>query len=731
MEPEQSNQPVAFRHSIAATLASAQGILVVVLIAISLVATVQFGHVAELVSVTSDGAEALMRIGHALDLQDDALRAYQEGYVKGTDGNARSKLAALLDDLSEHTGRATQLVATEAEREALNKVVPQLKMLRMRIAGLEKMPEEEREVALIELEEALGDVFAELDKTKLLARSGLEARLSTVKVEVRRPVRLFWGAAVLGVVIAFGVSILLRKRVSKPIVALSAAVAELARGRATRIDVSSRDEIGRLAGAFNDMAATITERTRSLKLVFDSVGEGLMTCDRTGKLVSDPSARATEWFGRPGPDTTIAQYLSGDDPKWISMFNVSFDQLVEGMLPFELCADQMPGEIERNGRVYELKFRPVIDDGEFRRVLVVANDVTEQREMAKKERQARDVYALSSFALRDPSGYNDFIKEVTERLSRARRGQSVMMELHTVKGSAGVIGCEQFADAVHHCESHMLENREDLESIGSVASHFQALCSTADKAIGSGDNDFVVVRRHEYHQLLSLLQVTDAGLLERARQLARSWSMHRVGSSFDRLAKTGVRSAEKQGKCVIVQIQGDQICVPKGTLDDLWSQLSHLVRNAVAHGIEPAHERLAAGKPQEGRISLHAQASETQLTVSVSDDGRGIDWAALANKLPPGEPMNDNNRVELLFREGTSTAAEVSDLAGRGVGMSSVRQAVLALGGSINVKSTRGQGTTIEISVPTGGEVYIPAPGLSLLPPYRSKAPPPLSAARG
>jgi two-component system chemotaxis sensor kinase CheA len=706
--------------------------LVVVLIAISLVATLQFGNVAQLVAVTSDGAEALMRIGHALDLQGDTLRAFQEGYAKEPNPDARAKLAALLDDMSEHLGRATQLVATDAERETLNKIVPDLKVLRARMGGLDKLQEEEREVALIELEEGLGDVFTQLDKTKLLARSGLEARLSTVKVEVRRPVRLFWGAAGLGVVIAFGVSMLLRKRVSKPIVELNTAVAELARGRATRITVASKDEIGRLAGAFNEMAATITERTRSLKLVFDSVGEGLMTCDRSGKLVSEPSARAVEWFGHPGSDMSVANYLGAGDPKWASMFTVSFDQLVEGMLPFELCADQMPREVQRNGRIFELKFRPVIDDGEFRRVLVVASDVTDQREMARKERQARDVYALSSFALRDPSGYNDFIKEVTERLSRARRGQAVMMELHTVKGSAGVIGCELFADSVHHCESHMLENRDDIESIEAIVKQFQSLCATADKAIGTGDNDFVVVRRHEYHQLLSLLQVTDAGLLERARQLARSWSMHRIGSSFDRLAKTGVRSAEKQGKSVVVQIQGDQICVPKGNLDELWSTLSHLVRNAVAHGIEPVHERLAAGKPQEGRIMLHAQVLETKLTISVSDDGRGIDWDALASKLPPGEaPMNDNNRVELLFREGTSTAAEVSDLAGRGVGMGAVRQAVLALGGAIDVKSTMGEGTTIEISVPTGGDVYVPAPGLSLLPPYRSKAPAPLTAARG
>jgi signal transduction histidine kinase len=726
-------QRVPFRHSISATLASAQSALVVVLIAISVVATVQFGNVAELVSVTSDDAEAWMHLTHALDSKPDTLRAFQDGYGEDRpDAGARTKFSALLEDLKLHVARAQALVATEDERAGLREVSPTLVQVQTRASGLDKLGEDDRAVAQIELEEALGDMFAGLDKTKLLASEGLEHRLATVKTEVRRPVRMFWGAAALGGLIALVVSLVLRKRVSHPIGLLSRAVGELAQGRATHIDVASRDEIGVLGGAFNEMAATITERTRSLKLVFDSVGEGLLTCDRAGKLVSEPSARALEWFGTPSTDATVAAYLAGGDTTWASYFSVSFDQLVEGMLPFELCADQMPAEVTRGARIYELKFRPVLEDGEFRRVLVIAADVTEQRAMARKEREARDVYALSSFALRDPGGYSDFVKEVAERLARARRGVGVMIELHTVKGSAGVIGCDYFADAVHDCESHMLEQPEDAAPIATIQAHFQSLRANAEKAVGSGDNDSVVVRRHEYHQLLSLLQVTEAGLLERARHLARSWSMHRIGSSFERLAKTGVRSAERQGKSVVVQLQGDQICVPKGPLDDLWSTLTHLVRNAVAHGIEPTQERLASGKSAEGRIMLRAHVEDNTLKLRVSDDGRGIDWDALARKFTPSQRPSNDNRVELLFREGASTAESVSDLAGRGVGMSAVQSTVLALGGTIDVESTPGQGTSVVITVPVGSDVYVPAPGVSLLPAYRSKIParPSTAAAR-
>jgi two-component system chemotaxis sensor kinase CheA len=192
--------------------------------------------------------------------------------------------------------------------------------------------------------------------------------------------------------------------------------------------------------------------------------------------------------------------------------------------------------------------------------------------------------------------------------------------------------------------------------------------------------------------------------------------MHRIGSSFEMLAKSGVRSAERQGKALCVLVAGDQICVAQGELDELWSALSHLVRNAVVHGIEASEERIANGKPPEGRIELRAEIDQTQLLLSVCDDGRGIDWRALGG--PPGSegaPANDN--VGLLFREGVTSAGR----AGRGLGLSAVHRTVTRLDGRIDVQSQPGKGTTIQIRVPVGDEFYVPASGLSRLPNFRSR----------
>ena len=122
------------------------------------------------------------------------------------------------------------------------------------------------------------------------------------------------------------------------------------------------------------------------------------------------------------------------------------------------------------------------------------------------------------------------------------------------------------------------------------------------------------------------------------------------------------------------------------------------------------------------RIELGFEGG-TFLRLTVSDDGRGIDWKALRSKI--GTAANDNESdLDLLCREGSSTAESVTDLSGRGVGMGAVRRTVIQLGGTMDVQSQSGHGTTVEIQVPVHADVYVPLRGgNTLLPKLHSKAP--------
>jgi two-component system chemotaxis sensor kinase CheA len=166
--------------------------------------------------------------------------------------------------------------------------------------------------------------------------------------------------------------------------------------------------------------------------------------------------------------------------------------------------------------------------------------------------------------------------------------------------------------------------------------------------------------------------------------------------------------AGQLGKAIDFSMEGEDVEADKAVVEGLFEPLLHVLRNAVGHGAEPEHLRLEAGKPVRTRIVLRARRHGDRVMVEVEDDGRGIDpgtirrtaaerGVASANDL---ERMSDAEAVELIFAPGFSTASEVTDLSGRGVGMDAVRSAVERLGGQAGVRSSRGQGTTVHLSLP-------------------------------
>jgi two-component system chemotaxis sensor kinase CheA len=150
---------------------------------------------------------------------------------------------------------------------------------------------------------------------------------------------------------------------------------------------------------------------------------------------------------------------------------------------------------------------------------------------------------------------------------------------------------------------------------------------------------------------------------------------------------------------------GGETEIDKAVSDELAAPLLHLLRNALDHGLEPPAGRLAARKPRRGRLVLCAFRRGGRVLLEVSDDGRGIDPAAVRaaaerRGLPPGAPLSAAEVLELIFRPGFSTAASVSEGSGRGVGLDAVGAALRRLKGTIEPRTIAGQGTTFTLSVP-------------------------------
>lgn len=181
-----------------------------------------------------------------------------------------------------------------------------------------------------------------------------------------------------------------------------------------------------------------------------------------------------------------------------------------------------------------------------------------------------------------------------------------------------------------------------------------------------------------------------------------------LGRVFQALPRLVRDLSAQLGKPARLELDGEAVEADKAVVEALLEPLLHLVRNGLVHGVEPAAGRLAAGKPGVATLSVRGVQDRGRVVVEVTDDGRGIDLAAVRDRAvarglltaeEAGE-LGDEGAARLVFAPGLSTAEGVSELSGRGVGMDAVRAAVEAVGGSVSLSTTPGGGTSVRLSLP-------------------------------
>jgi two-component system, chemotaxis family, sensor kinase CheA len=207
------------------------------------------------------------------------------------------------------------------------------------------------------------------------------------------------------------------------------------------------------------------------------------------------------------------------------------------------------------------------------------------------------------------------------------------------------------------------------------------------------------------HEVLETHQGLEALFLE-LQELVMKIRMVPVGPTFHRFARSVRDMARKNGKLARMLIVGEDVEVDTTILEHIHDPLMHMIRNSVDHGLETPEVRRAAGKDPSGKIVLEALHDSANIVVRISDDGAGLDHAAILQQARNREIISDASRLSesdihnLVFQPGFSTAEKVSELSGRGVGLDVVRRNVNALSGTVHVESRKGQGTTFTIRLP-------------------------------
>ncbi|MEM5428902.1 Hpt domain-containing protein [Cupriavidus oxalaticus] len=283
-----------------------------------------------------------------------------------------------------------------------------------------------------------------------------------------------------------------------------------------------------------------------------------------------------------------------------------------------------------------------------------------------------------------------YLGELNDNVARLR-GQLREIEIQAESQMASRI-----ADAQHKQEFDPLEfdrftrfqelTRMMAESVNDVATVEQNLQRGFDRAAGD---------------LAAQARLTRG--LQRSLMQAR---MVQFDALAERLYRVARQAAAETGKEVRLLIKGGTVEIDRSVLDRMAGPIEHLIRNAVVHGIEPALQRRAAGKPATGALTLEVQQEGNEVVLHFVDDGNGLDLARIRARaverrlLVPDDDAGEARLTEMIFTPGFSTADTVSELAGRGVGMDVVRAETVALGGRITLASKAGQGTTFTVHLP-------------------------------
>ncbi|GAB3192608.1 chemotaxis protein CheA [Hydrogenophaga aquatica] len=195
-------------------------------------------------------------------------------------------------------------------------------------------------------------------------------------------------------------------------------------------------------------------------------------------------------------------------------------------------------------------------------------------------------------------------------------------------------------------------------------------------------------------------------LVEDVRDSALQLRMVQIGATFGKFQRV-VRDVSKElGKDIRLEISGAETELDKTVIEKIGDPLTHLVRNSMDHGIEPAEVRRSRGKPAHGTLKLNAYHDSGSIAIEVSDDGGGLNKQKILAKaiergiVKPDQVLTDNEIHNLIFEPGFSTADQINNLSGRGVGMDVVRRNITDLRGSIEILSTEGMGSTMRIRLP-------------------------------
>lgn len=415
-------------------------------------------------------------------------------------------------------------------------------------------------------------------------------------------------------------------------------------------------------------------------------------------------------------------------------------------------------------RFVRIRYQRMYDrNREVEKIMVLALDETEARRIERvvaeeKDRHENEVRTILGLVNNLPEVIKDFEKDARRRLDDLHDLTSSMLErsrtarekypdvpgykpsgdeigrlfrdLHTIKGNAGTYGFERLSKLAHQGEDILEDLKEPitvrtavtlqalLDRIDQMDAAYNEILETEKRLSGGGGegDTMVLVSERKLEHVRRMAQAMHAGNAlvadsEAVRTLAEACERIRdvpLARLSDKYRGLVARLSEKLGKQIHFECSPAHLELSPHFFHAVDEALVHLLRNAVDHGVETVPDRAVSGKPERGTIRLEVGISDDQVSIVLSDDGAGVDLERVSARAiehgfaTPSEiaRMSDDQKIQLVFESGISTASSITDVSGRGVGMAAVKECVEGLGGVIQIRSVRGKGSQAILQLP-------------------------------
>ncbi len=483
---------------------------------------------------------------------------------------------------------------------------------------------------------------------------------------------------------------------------------------------------------------TVQERTNAVRNLLNNAGQGFLTFDRDLLVDDEYSAECENIFGAAIAGTKISRLLFPANEEEQSMLEEIIGQIYMEKEAFkqEVYLSLLPDEVQLDGQYIRLEFKLIknsLEEETEDLLMLILTGITEKRKLEETMQEEKNLFEMIVRVVSNFVDFNatlkeyeefccNYIQEIDPAQDPVEIFTIVMRSIHTFKGSFHQFGMLNMVKMLHQLETKLqqqsatIENLTTADILGMLAAEDMEKWLEEDLLILKtflGDTYFLrensliidveSLWKMEECILTTLTPPQIQLILPELRKMLWKPFRESLKAYPDYIKRL---SSQTEKLICPLEIEGGNINVDLELYRDFVKSLGHIFRNALDHGIEPPEERVAAGKNERGKIHCRVSQKNGCLIVKISDDGRGIPIEKIREKalqinMPSfAVPDSEQELLQLIFEDQFSTQETLSDLSGRGVGLSAVKSEVEKLGGSVEVNSRPGEGTTFSFYLP-------------------------------